>query len=403
MGVALAHPHGHGRHPAHGQGIGIQSAVGDAILRAPAGRFHGRRGGHHARLVQGQLERLVVLVGGHLDPPGDAVGVDHRGRGAAKRLLDLAHDALAERRIVAARLGAQRGAVGYHVGGVAGAERPHVAGAAAALLLDLAMPAAAVQVGDGARRNGNGAHAPLRRGAGVAGQALHFDLHAVGAGGAHHQVGRAAAVPVEGQPRIAQERLGHALRTLQADFLLHEPAEGDRRVRQAALGDLQRRGQQRGAGGAVVGAETGSAAGRAPQGAHRAAAQHRLAADADRYRVHVARQQPPRRAAAARQLEHQVAGIPAHAGAAVDVVGGDQRGRDAGRAELPGNVPGDRGLGPALAGNRHQFHDQPPRPRQVGFRRRLGVGVRVGDAVARSHSVQPRSGRAADTGRRARN
>ena len=371
--VALPHPHGDRRQAARGEGVGIQAAVGNAVLGTAAGGFHGGRGRDHARLVQGQLERLVVLVCDHLDPPGDPFAADHLGGGATKGKVDLAHDALAERRVVAARLGPYRGLLRNHVGGLAGVDHAHVAGAAVAFLLDLAVPAAAIQVGDGARRDGDGAYAALGGGAGVAGHATHLDLQAVGTGGADHQARSAAPVPVEGQTRIAQERLRHPLRAVQADFLLHEPAERDRWVRQSALGDFQRGGEQCGAGGAVVGAEAGVT----PRRAHRPAAQHRLAADADRHGVEMARQQPARPPVRARKLEHHVAGIAAQGGALVHLVRGDQLRGDPGVAEPAGDVVGHLRLFAALAGNRHQLQGQPPRPLQVGLRRRHGGGIRA--------------------------
>ena len=303
-------------------------------LRVRAATRRRGRGRKHARFVERQLERLVIQGGRHFYAAGHAVDVDRPGGGAPERLLELADDAPAECGIVTARLGTHDGAVGNHVGGLAGLDHAHVAGSTALLLLHLAMPAGAIQNRNGARRDGNRAHPAFRSAAGVARHPTHLDVNAVRAGGAHHQPRGAAAVPVEGEPRIAQRCLGHALRALQPHLLLNEPAQRDGRMRQSPLHDLQGSCQQHGAGRAVVGAQTGAAARRA----HHAAAQQRLAADADRHGVQMAGQQTPRTAPRSLQLEDQVAGIAAERSAPLHAVDGDDLGRYAGRAQLAGDV-----------------------------------------------------------------
>ena len=92
-------------------------------------------------------------------------------------------------------------AVGHHVGGGAAVDDADIARAAAVTLLDQTVPAAAHEVGDRERRDGDGAHAVLGVHAGVAGDAVDGDCHAISAGCAERQAVCRAAVEIERQLR----------------------------------------------------------------------------------------------------------------------------------------------------------------------------------------------------------
>ena len=114
------------------------------------------------------------------DPPG----------GLLERLLDRPNDAAAEGGVVTAGLGPQLHLRRDNVGGVAAADHAHVAGPQAAILLDPAVPALTVQMGDGQGGDRNGADAFLGHDAGMTRPAANVNVHAVSAGGADGQLMR---------------------------------------------------------------------------------------------------------------------------------------------------------------------------------------------------------------------
>ena len=78
-------------------------------------------------------------------------------------------------------------------------------------LCDQAVPAVADQPGDGQRSDGDRADALLRRHAGMGRQALDLDLQAISAGGGDGDFLGRAAVPIEGQRRLAEQAQLHVI------------------------------------------------------------------------------------------------------------------------------------------------------------------------------------------------
>ncbi len=110
-----------------------------------------------------------------------------------------------------------------------------------------------------------------------------------------------AAVEIEDQLGPAQQVELHQPRTVQPDFLLDEPAERERRVRQAAPQDRQGRGQHHGHPGPIVGPQPSERVGRGDE----ISLLHRLRTDADRHRVHMGHQHAARTGMRAGKLKNQ--------------------------------------------------------------------------------------------------
>ena len=164
--------------------------------------------------------------------------------------------------IVAAGFGLDFDAVGDDVRGLAAVDEADVARAAVAVFFDQAVPAVAHQPGDGQRRDRDGADALLRRHAGVGREPVDFDLQPIAAGGCNGEFLGRAAVPVERQSRLAQQRKLCVLRAVQADFFLHGKKESQRRMRQAPRQDFQRRVQHHGHARAIIGPQARGRIGR---------------------------------------------------------------------------------------------------------------------------------------------
>ena len=171
--------------------------------------------------------------------PRCARGRPHLFGGIAEGTLDGVDNLLAKLRIVAAGFGLQLYAIGDDVRRLAAVDEADVARAAPLPLGDLPVPALFVQTGDRQRRDGDRAHALLRRNARMAGQALHFDFHPIAAGRADRDSFRRAAVPVERQLRIAQQFQIGVSRAVQADLFLNRPEKRQRRMRQLVSQDGQ--------------------------------------------------------------------------------------------------------------------------------------------------------------------
>ena len=208
---------------------------------------------------------------------------------------------------MAARFGADFHVVGDHVRRLAAVNYADVAGARLPSLFNRSVPAILHQVGDGERRDGDGADAVLRLAAGVTGDAVNIDCHSVAAGRADGDLGGRAAVEVERQFRFAQGAEPGQPGAVQADFFLHRPQQRQRRMGDAAAQQRHRRRQQGTGTGAVVGAQTGFRVGR-----HNSLAlPHRARTDTDRHGVYMGDEHAPRTGDRAGQLQHEVADLPA--------------------------------------------------------------------------------------------
>ena len=184
---------------------------------------------------------------------------------------------------------------------------------------------------------------------GMAGQSEDVHDHPVAAGGADREFRRRAAVKVEGQTGISQERLAEMPSALQTDFLLDEPTECQGWMGQTPLDDLQRRVQQHGTAGPVIGSEPRARIGRAdlPSDADRPAT------NAHRDRVHMSREEPARRPLRAAEFQDEVADFSAQDRTAMRGVGAEAGRRNARLTQPVADELRDFPFLAALAGYRH--------------------------------------------------
>jgi hypothetical protein len=184
--------------------------------------------------------------------------------------------------------------------------------------------------------------------AGVAGQAVNRDIHPVAASSAERQPIRGAAVPVEHQGGLPQHRQVDVAGAVQSRLLLHRPEKSERRVRQLVLENVEGRGQQHGAAGAIVAAEGRRAVG----GRDAACLPHRASAGAQGHRVHVCDQHSPRRSNRARKAQGEVADLATWQAVLKGTVRVQDVAAGAGLGEAGGNELSDGAFAAAGAGQR---------------------------------------------------
>jgi len=216
------------------------------------------------------------------------------------------------------------------------------------------LPALAVQIGDSQRGDGDGADALFRCRAGVARSALDADGHAIAARGPDGDLVGRSVIEVEGQLGPAQHAQRAEAGAVQADFLLYGPEEGERPVLGLLAKHVERGGQDGGRAAAVVAAQARLLVGRDDV----APFLHRLGPTADRHRIDVGHEHPPRSGARAGQFEHEVAGLAAVRDLAMGLVELQHRVSRPGLAELRRDKVHHLPLLAAKAGNGKQLEQK---------------------------------------------
>jgi len=230
---------------------------------------------------------------------------------------------------------------------------------------------------DGARGRGNGARAAFRADPGVAGHPLQLDPQVVSAGGPQAGHVGGPAIPVEAQFGVTQLRHSNVPRAVEADLLLNGPEEGQRRVRQILLENLEQ-GRQQDRGAAAIIAPQRRAGIRRP---HHARGQLRTRTDAQRNRVEVRHQQAPRPFARSRQADDQVAHVAPGGTLAMHIVDDHARSRQTCLLQLLDDVL----LNPALLATLARYGHQAQHAFDGGGAIKLGkVGLRL-RFVSRDH------------------
>ncbi len=336
--IDLAAAHRDRRNPVLRHPVRVEAAVAHRALGFNFERSQSRFGREHARFIVLQAKRLVIQSPVKHNGAASAVGAFDFAHGVVKSAFDRCDDPPAEGGAVTASFGAKRHAVGDDVGCVAPVDHADVARAALFAAEDQAVPAFAMELGDGQRRDCDGAYALFGGHSGMAGDAGHVDGHPVTAGRADDHLLDRPAVPIERQLRTAEHFEIGASCAVQTDLLLHRPKERQRRMRQLAAKNLDGRGEHHRHAGAIVGAQSGLWIARSNE----FAMAYRLAADANWHGVHVRHQQPSRCFDRARQSEDQVTGFTVERSSSVSLVVADVGGICSGGKELFGDKLGNR-------------------------------------------------------------